>query len=70
MMRVYLRHFSALKYCHKGCRKFFERHNLMPWSDFLRDGIDEDDLAGTGDAMALDAVAFAKQEQANESTGG
>lgn len=68
-MNVYLRHFSALKYCHKGARAFFVRHGLMDWSEFLANGIPAEDLANTGDAMALDAVAYAQQEAAASESG-
>lgn len=42
-------------YCNKGGRKFFTRHDLS-WSDFLRDGIEGDQLLATGDVMARKVV--------------
>lgn len=48
-----------LGYCSSGVRTFFQRNGL-DYSAFLRDGIDADKLAETGDAMALAAVEESK----------
>lgn len=49
---VTMKHIRKAKMCSGGTRAFFKRHNL-DWSDFLRNGIDAEKLASTGDAMAL-----------------
>ena len=50
----------ALGYCNRGARQWFARHQLN-WSDFLNHGIGADRLLSTGDAMAEEVVAVAKQ---------
>lgn len=55
------RHLTALRYCARGSREFFERHGWN-WSRFLRDGIPAAQLRATGDAMALKCVAVAEAE--------
>jgi hypothetical protein len=49
----------GMRYCNNGARKFFQRHNL-DWSDFVKNGITEEQLINTGDAMAVRLVEFAK----------
>jgi hypothetical protein len=51
---------KALRYCNKGTRDFFKRHNL-DWSDFVKNGISEEQLINTGDARALQTVEFARE---------
>lgn len=48
--------------CSRGARDFFIRHNL-DWSTFLQEGIDEELLIATGDAMALQVVEAANGRQ-------
>lgn len=50
----------ALGYCNRGARQWFARHRL-DWSDFLNQGIAAEQLLATGDAMAEEVVAIAKQ---------
>lgn len=57
-MKVEMRDLRAAKICGRGARKFFERHGL-DWRKFVKDGIDADELVGTGDAMALHVVEVA-----------
>lgn len=45
--------------CVKGAREFGRRHGL-DWRRFVREGLPEEDLLATGDAMAIKAVAYAK----------
>lgn len=47
-------------YCSKGMRIFAERHNCS-WSKFLKEGVDENFLLSTGDAMAIQIVKKAKE---------
>ncbi|CAA2409859.1 tail assembly chaperone [Xanthomonas phage Bosa] len=54
-----MEHMRRLGYCSSGVRTFFQRNGL-DYSAFLRDGIDADKLAETGDAMALAAVEESK----------
>lgn len=56
---VTMRHMRQLGYCSAGVRRFFEKHNFS-YSDFLKNGIDADKLAGTGDQMAIDVSELAK----------
>lgn len=50
----------SLRYCSRGIREFFERHNL-DYSDFLQHGIPGKELlsASGNDAMAAAAVEVA-----------
>jgi len=50
----------ALRYCNSGTRDFFKRHNL-DWSDFVKNGVSEEQLINTGDAMAVQLVEFARE---------
>ncbi|QNN97194.1 hypothetical protein P9A51_gp39 [Xanthomonas phage Xp12] len=56
---VRMEHMRRLGYCSAGVRSFFQRHGL-DYSAFLRDGIDADKLAETGDGMALAVVEESK----------
>lgn len=47
-------------YCHRGARDFFQQHEL-DWQDFLQNGIDEELLLATGDALALTLVEHARE---------
>jgi hypothetical protein len=61
MVRVYLRHFRALRYCSRGSRQFFERHG-WDWHQFLKDGLEAEVFYKTGDAMAIKAAQIAEDE--------
>ena len=50
----------ALRYCNNGTREFFRRHNLN-WSEFVKNGLDENEFIKTGDAMALRLVDFTRE---------
>jgi len=56
---ITMRDIRRAKMCSKGAREFFARHNL-DWSEFLRNGIEEDKLLNTGDAMARRVVEVAR----------
>lgn len=51
-------------FCRAGAQAFFRAHGL-DWRSFVRNGIPADDLAATGDAMAMALVDWAQRcEQA------
>jgi len=50
-----------MRYCNRGTRDFFSRHNL-DWSEFVRNGLPEEVILATGDAMAIAVVEFARRE--------
>lgn len=56
---ITMRDIRRAKMCSKGAREFFARHNL-DWSEFLKNGIEEDKLLNTGDAMARRVVEVAR----------
>lgn len=59
---VTTRHVRAAEMCLiPGARNFFARHNL-DFRAFVKEGIDAQLLAATGDAMALAVVAIATKE--------
>lgn len=62
MNRVYLRHIRAAGMCANGTKTFFEKNGL-DWRDFIHNGIEAEKLAATGDAMALQVVKVAQNEQ-------
>jgi len=47
-------------FCAGGARAFFARYGL-DWSTFIKDGIDEEALLGTGDALAIALVEHARR---------
>lgn len=47
-------------FCHAGAREFFARHDL-DWFDFVENGIDEQLLIDTGDALAMLLVEHARE---------
>ena len=61
-IRVTMRHIRQCKMCSRGARAFFERHGL-DWPEFLRSGVPVEALEQTGDAMALQVAAAAREEQ-------
>lgn len=48
--------------CRRGAVKFFKRHNL-DWSKFLKEGLPEEEIAATGDAMALRVIEVAHERR-------
>lgn len=56
---------KAYGYCNRGARPFFERHGL-DWADFVANGIDEDLLRATEDAMAIALVEHIKEKVGGE----
>lgn len=58
---VTMRHIRKAEMCSGGARAFFLRHGL-DWSLFLKQGIEAEKLAATGDAMALQVVKVAREE--------
>jgi hypothetical protein len=44
-----------MKLCRRGIRLFFDEHGL-DWDKFREEGISEEDLLSTGDAMAYKVV--------------
>lgn len=61
-MKIKMEHIRQARMCSRGARDFFIRHNL-DWNTFLREGIDEELLIATGDAMALQVVEVANGRQ-------
>lgn len=57
-MLIKIAHMRKCKYCSKGVRAFFKKHNL-DFSSFLENGIDEEKLLATKDAMAEKVVEVA-----------
>ena len=45
----------ASRLCFQGARPWFRRHGL-DWQRFLKEGIPEEELLATGDAMAIRLV--------------
>lgn len=52
---ITIRDARKLKYCSRGIREFYDRHNL-DYSDFIKNGISCNDLLKTGDSMAIKLV--------------
>lgn len=49
-------------YCARGSRRWFARMNL-DWAAFVRDGLDAEVLAATGDGMALRLIEHVRAGQ-------
>lgn len=47
-------------HCSNGLRLFAQRHQL-DWNAFIADGIDEEVLLATGDAMVIAVVNWVKE---------
>lgn len=62
-MIVKLEHMRApgLNYCSRGARSFFQIHNL-DWQRFITEGLPEEQLLATGDAMAIAVVEEARRQ--------
>lgn len=60
-VRAYARHLRQDHLCMGGSRDFFKHHGLS-WMDFLENGILADDLAATGNAMAIKVAENAYAE--------
>jgi len=58
-MIVQVRDAVELGYCIKGIKEFCKRHGI-DFRNFVKYGIDEDDLLKTGDAMAVKVVERAR----------
>lgn len=57
-MIIRMEHVRQAKMCASGARAFFKRYNL-DWNKFLTEGLPEEDIIATGDAMGLDVVEIA-----------
>lgn len=53
-------------YCATSSRAFFKRYGL-DWADFVANGIEEEKLLATGNALAINLVEFAHQQQTSQS---
>jgi hypothetical protein len=58
-MIVHVRDAVELGYCIKGIKEFCKRYGI-DFRNFVKHGIDEDDLLKTGDAMAVKVVERAR----------
>jgi len=56
---VFVSDSQALRCCNKGVRLFFSQNGLS-YSDFVHNGIDEQLLLDTNDAMARKVVEYAR----------
>lgn len=64
-MKITINHVRQAMMCTRGARVFVKRHG-GDWGDFLKNGIDEERVLGTDDAMARKVVDLAHaQENAN-----
>lgn len=56
---IFMADIRAAKMCAGGTRTWFIKQGF-DWSDFLKNGIDEQKFVATGDAMALQVVEVAR----------
>lgn len=61
-MKITMAHVRQAKMCAFGTRKFFKRHNL-DFKKFLAEGLDEELILSTNDAMAKQVVEVARGQQ-------
>lgn len=57
-MKITSKHRHMAGICRRGMQAFYKRHGL-DWSEFLKNGTDEQVLLDTGDAMAKYLVEVA-----------
>lgn len=65
-LMIYVSHVRAVRddnYCVPGMKTFFQQHNL-DFKKFVREGITEEELLKTGDAMAFLVIEEARKEWA------
>jgi len=65
MTRVTIQDLRASRLCFQGARSWFRRHGL-DWQNFLKEGLDAEILAATGDALALRVITVAEAREAVE----
>ena len=63
MTQVTIQDLRAARLCFQGARPWFRRHGL-DWQGFLREGLDAEVLAATGDALARRVIAIAAAREA------
>lgn len=68
MTRVSVQDLRRARICFKGARPWFHQHGI-DWQDFLRDGVEAEVLAATGDALALRVIAEAEARGQREGQG-
>lgn len=61
-MIVTHRDLQALRYCNRGSREFFKRHDL-DWSVFVIEGLPEEAFLATGDHMAIRLVEYTRERR-------
>jgi hypothetical protein len=52
-------------FCRSGARAWFAAHGL-DWRAFVKDGLPEETLAATGDALALAVIEWARDQEAGD----
>jgi hypothetical protein len=60
-------HAAALGFCARGCRQWIKDHGL-DYLKFVREGIDESVFLEANDEMAVQLVAEARRQAAEEGT--
>lgn len=63
-MMIYRKHLDEMqpRYCANGARRWCARMGL-DWAAFVRDGIDADIMAQTGDGMALKLIEHVRESE-------
>ena len=59
-MIIRVNHARQAGYCSRGMRAFFVKYDLN-WSEFLKNGLPEETLLATGDALARKVVEIAHE---------
>ena len=61
-MNVTVRHIRQCGFCSRGARAFLLKHGF-DWTTFVKQGVSAEELAKTGDAMAMKAIEVAANER-------
>lgn len=61
---VTVKHLRAAGMCNREPRIFCKRHGIS-WSDFVTEGLPEEVLVATGDALAMKVVEIARRDAAS-----
>jgi arsenate reductase-like glutaredoxin family protein len=59
-LRITITDIRAAGHCARGARTWFERHGF-DFRAFLKDGISEEELLATGDALAVQVIEHKRE---------
>ncbi|UZT28613.1 tail assembly protein [Vibrio phage 033B] len=64
-MLITIQDIRRIHFCSQGARTFFKRYGL-DWNEFVKNGLPEEAILGTGDQMGIDVVEAAWAARKNK----